>query len=401
LSRLLVFTENYARGGGNRYLIDLVNSIEGGYDEIIIASNRGGIFPEDVQRLQKPVTLWPVSFITRASTGNFLRFIPSAARRIILSPLILLEPLFFLGNIIVFVFLLQRVKPSCVVSCNGGYPAAQASLAMVVAARILRLPVALSIVSMPGPRRWFLQPYEKFVDKLVWQSVAVVIVNAKAIASALHELRGMPLARAEVVYNGLEDRPTKVIASKTHDEGCLVIGCIARMDAAKGCLFLFEAFACLARKHPELRLVLAGQGDASGELFRRTQVLGLQDRVQLLGHYTGDVCVLLDTFDIYVFPSLWEGFPYSLVESMRAGCAIVATSVGGIPEAITDGIEGVLISPGVTAEMAAAIERLLAEPEMRLTLGRNARLRYERELALDKMHVRMREALANSFREKG
>lgn len=381
-------------------MIDLINSIEDRHGEIILASNRNGIFPEDVHRLKRPVNPRHILFLTRSLIANALRFIPSSARRIILSPLVLAEPLFFLGNVIAFVLLIRRVKPSFVISCNGGYPAAQASLAMVVAARILRLPAVLSIVSMPAPRRSFLRLYEKLVDKLVWQSADVVIVNAKAIAHALHELRGMPLAKAEVVYNGLEDRPPR-ISGKTDENDRVVIGCIARMDVSKGVLFLLDAFAHLAKRHPTLRLVLAGQGDASEELSRRIQTLGLQDQVQLLGHYTGDVCALLDTFDIYIFPSLWEGFPYSIVESMRSGCTIVATSVGGIPEAITDEKEGLLIRPGATDEIVTAIERLMDDPAMRLELGHNARLKYERELALDKMQVRIREALSSPFRDKG
>lgn len=380
-------------------MIDLVNSIGDRYDEVILASNNNGIFPEEIHRLLRPVDPRHVIFMTRSLIVNALRFIPSSVRRVILSPLVLLEPLFFLGNVIAFVLLIQRVRPSCVVSCNGGYPAAQASLAMVVAARVLRLPVALSIVSMPAPCRWFLRPYEKLVDKLVWQSADVVIVNAKAITHALHELRGMPLDKAEVVYNGLEDRPPR-ISDKANENGCVVIGCVARMDASKGVLFLFDAFAHLAKRHPELRLVLAGQGDASEEISRRTQALGLQGKVQLLGHYTGDVCALLDTFDIYILPSLWEGFPYSIVESMRSGCTIVATSVGGIPEAITDGVEGILIKPASTDSIIEAIGRLLADPAICWALARNARLRYERELALDKMHARIREVLPNRFKTR-
>lgn len=380
-------------------MIDLVNSIEDRYGEIILASNRNGIFPEDVHRLKRPVNPRHILFLTRSLIVNALRFIPSSARRIILSPLVLAEPLFFLGNVIAFTLLIQRVKPACVVSCNGGYPAAQASLAMVVAAKILRLPVALSIVSMPTPCRWFLRGYERLVDKLVWQSADVVIVNAKTIAQALHELRGMPLDNAQVVYNGLEDIPASV-AGKTRKAGCFVIGCIARMDASKGVLFLLDAFACLARRHPELRLVLAGQGDASEELSRRAQSRGLQDQVQLLGHYTGDVSALLNSFDIYIFPSLWEGFPYSIVESMRSGCTIVATSVGGIPEAIRDGVEGVLIRPASADAIIEAIERLYSDPATCRVLARNARLKYERELALDKMRIRMREALSCLFRDR-
>lgn len=372
-------------------MVDLINSIADRYDEVILASNINGIYPEDVQRLKRPVTTRHVIFMTRSLIISVLQFIPSSARRIILSPLVLLEPLFFLGNVIAFVLLIRKLKPSYVISCNGGYPGA-ANLAIVVSARILRVPVTLSIVSMPASRRWFLRLYEKAVDKLVWQSADVVIVNAKAIAHALHELRGMPLDRAEVVYNGLEDMPTS-ISSKTHDDARFIIGCIARMDAWKGVLFLLDAFAHLAKKHPELRLVLAGQGDASEELSRRTQAFGLQDRVQLLGHYTGDVCALLDTFDIYIFPSLWEGFPYSIVESMRSGCTIVSTSVGGIPEAITDGIEGVLIEPASTDAIIEAVERLLSDPTSRQIFSQNARLKFERDLGLQKMYFRVRKIL--------
>jgi glycosyltransferase involved in cell wall biosynthesis len=138
---------------------------------------------------------------------------------------------------------------------------------------------------------------------------------------------------------------------------------------------------------------LAGQGDASEELSQRTHALGIQNQVQLLGHYTGDVCALLDTFDIYIFPSLWEGFPYSIVESLRSGCTIVASSVGGIPEAVTDGIEGILIKPGSTDAIIDAIKRLISDPDMCHVFSRNARLKYERDLALQKMHSRVRDIL--------
>ena len=144
-----------------------------------------------------------------------------------------------------------------------------------------------------------------------------------------------------------------------------------------------------------MRLVLAGQGDASAELARRVEMLGLQNKVQLRGHYGGDVGALLATFDIYIFPSLWEGFPYSIVEALRAACVIVATRVGGIPEAVTDGVEGLLIAPGSSDEIVDAVEKLVSDREMRQMLSRNARAKFEQELTLPKMHLRVRDAFAN------
>jgi glycosyltransferase involved in cell wall biosynthesis len=116
--------------------------------------------------------------------------------------------------------------------------------------------------------------------------------------------------------------------------------------------------------------------------------------VQLLGAYQGDVDALLASFDAYVFPSYWEGFPYSILEALRAGCAIVATRVGGIPEAISNGHDGILIEPRSATAIVDAIEYLLANPDARQTLSANARERYERDFSLHGMHQRMRGALS-------
>lgn len=392
MKRLLVFTEVYNRGGGNRYMIDLVNGIAENYGEVLVVTNSGGLYSKDTQRLTRPVTSSSAMFITRSLLGNYIRGWPKLIRSAIALPLLLLEPLFLLCNVVLFCLLLRRIKPSHVLSCNGGYPAAAACLAMVVASQLLRLPVVLSVVSMPMARRPFLQIYERFVDWLIWRAVAVVIVNAVAIADRLCAIRSMPSSKFAVVYNGLEDEPVRVLS--LNRDRPLVIGCIARMDVSKGALVLFEAFVVLAKIRPELRLVLAGYGDASFELARRTQSLGLQGRVELMGHYDGDVDVLISTFDLYVFPSLWEGFPYSIIEAMRAGAAIIATRVGGIPEAIMDGQEGILVDPGSRDAIASAIQRLIDDPLLRHSLGRNAQLKFRTSHSLDQMHHRAREVFA-------
>lgn len=394
MKSLLVFTEVYNPGGGNRYMTDLVNGIAENYDEIHVSSNRGGLYAEDVRRLNRPVVFRPSGFVTRALLGNYIRAWPLIVRNLIMSPLVLLEPLFFIFNVVLFCRLLGRLQPSRVLSCNGGYPAAAACLAMVIAARLMRVPVALSVVSMPAIRRSVLWPYEKLVDVLVWKAVKLVVVNAQVIADALCTSRRMPSGKVAVVYNGLEEKDSSSLVRGGSAHDSVVIGCIARMDIAKGALVLFEAFASLAKLRPKLRLVLAGHGDASAELARRTKSFGLQGRVEMLGHYDGDVNTLLDSFDIYVFPSLWEGLPYSLIEAMRAGIPIVATRVGGIPEVIEDGNEGLLVEPGSSDAIVGALERLLEDPQLKLSVGRNARLKYEKSLSLDKMHLRVRDVFA-------
>jgi len=386
IARLMVFTENYARGGGNRYMIDLVNAIAHEFDEVVLVSNPGGIFAEDVARLAHPAVKIDTNFVSRET---IFRRAPGLVRagRMFRAALSVLEPLLFFINIARFMGVVGRLHPSRVLVCNGGYPASHACIAMVTAARLRRCPAALSIVSMPSRRRSYLWLFEWLLDRLTWRSAAPVIVNARTIAEALGGFRGMPSGLAKVIHNGIEECVSGV--SWVHDPALVVIGCVARLDSMKGVLVLLDSFTVLAAECPAVRLVLAGEGDATHELQRRVEDRGLQDRVQFLGHFSGDVNALLRSFDIFVFPSLWEGLPYSILEALRAGCAIVATDVGGIPEAITDGLEGLLVRAGDPVALAAGL-RKLNDPELRQTLSKAARDRFVREFSLEQMHRRVR-----------
>lgn len=393
MKRLLIFTENYARGGGNRYMIDMTRALAPNFEQVLLTSNKNGVFPEDMARLNYSVVQRNVQFITRSRIGNNLSSLPKVAQQIIALLLFVLEPILFLINTALFVRLINKLRPTLILCCNGGYPAAQACLAMAVAGRISRVSVGLSIVSMPTRRRFVSWMYEKVLDKLVWWSASVVVVNAKSIADALCEIRDAPIDKIRVIYNGVED--IQLVASQDRKQsGQFVIGCVARMDRAKGVMVLFDAFVHLTKSYPEIRLVLAGQGDATVELAHRIEMLGLQNRVEMLGHFQGEISKLLATFDVYVFPSLWEGFPYSLVEALRSACVIVATKVGGIPEAVRDGIEGILISPGSSEEIIQAIEKIMGDRSMGKLLAKNARIKFERELTLPTMHLRVREVFA-------
>jgi glycosyltransferase involved in cell wall biosynthesis len=393
LKKLLVFTENYLKGGGNRYLIDIVNAFALKYDSATIAYNNGGIFPEDLKRLRHNIELLKIPFYTMERARNALLSLPRLMRRTILMPIVALSPILFIYNLVLFVFILAKVQPSAVLCCNGGYPAARGPLVMVLASKLLRVPALLSIISMPTPRSRLLSLYERALDYLVWQSTDAVIVNAHAIARALQEKRGISLDKVHVIYNGLE---IKEMSGKGGQGEKLRIGCVARMDHAKGVLYLLDAFAKLARKYQQLQLVLVGDGDAFRELCCRTEQYDLSDRVEMFGYFQGSIDEVLCSLDIYLFPSLWEGFPYSIIEAMRAGCTIISTRVGGIPEAIRDGEDGLLIDPASTAAIADAIEKLIPDPNLRARLAASARKRFTQKFSLASMEVNALQVLAKT-----
>jgi glycosyltransferase involved in cell wall biosynthesis len=132
------------------------------------------------------------------------------------------------------------------------------------------------------------------------------------------------------------------------------------------------------------RLAIAGQGVERDALVALAANLGLADRVHLLGQRS-DIGSWMLGADIFVMPSLWEGLPLALLEAMFTESAIVASRTSGIPEAITDGVDGLLVPPGDVAALAAALTRVLTDTEVRCALGRAARLRAERDFSMDRM----------------
>jgi glycosyltransferase involved in cell wall biosynthesis len=120
-----------------------------------------------------------------------------------------------------------------------------------------------------------------------------------------------------------------------------------------------------------VRLVLVGSGPLETELRETVAALGLEANVLFAGS-RGDVPAILPAFDVFALSSRFEGLPIALLEAMASGRACVATRVGGIPEVITDGLDGVLVEPGNPHQLAAEVIDLLGDGARREELGRHA-----------------------------
>lgn len=394
MKRIVFFTENYAKGGGNRYLIDLINSLPEWQYEIFLYSNIGGIDYDDTARLRRKTEINHLFFITRAFLLYKINFF-IGNKYILLKKLIgisflFFEPFLFLVNILIFIRFFKKNKPDIIFCCNGGYPAAKSCLAMVVAANFLGIHAVMSIVSMPQKRHIIFYLLESLEDFLVWRACDFVVVNALAISKSLISTRGLPKNKVYLIYNGVEENAEDVHIVDSRNQSDFVIGLVARLDYEKGVIFLFEAFILLLKKYKNIRLILVGQGNASNELEIRRREMGLEGRIDLPGYYKGNISSLISSFDIYVFPSLWEGLPYSILEALRAGCVIVATNVGGIPEAICNQKNGILIQPKSAIAIADAIERLMNEASYCETISRNAKTKFESTFTLAKMEERVK-----------
>lgn len=148
---------------------------------------------------------------------------------------------------------------------------------------------------------------------------------------------------------------------------------LGRLGERKGCYDLLGAAAKVVTLHPELQLLLGGDGELK-QVRSRAGELGVGNKVELLGWVKGaDKELHLFNAMIYALPSYNEGLPMSLLEAMAAGLPILSTPIGGIPEAITDGVEGFLIEPGDIDGLADRLSRLLDDPDLAQRMGEAAR----------------------------
>jgi glycosyltransferase involved in cell wall biosynthesis len=181
----------------------------------------------------------------------------------------------------------------------------------------------------------------------------------------LETVYGLPASAIEVVYNGVDlarfDRPPtgdlRAELGLRPDQP--VVLCVARLLPNKGQSYLVEAAPEILEHFPDAHFIFAGDGDERVALEGRTASLGLTGRFSMIG-FRADVEDVMRAGDIFVLPSLAEGFSLSLVEALAAGLPAIATQVGGAPEVIEDGMNGFLVPPGDARALARAVQRALA-----------------------------------------
>jgi glycosyltransferase involved in cell wall biosynthesis len=143
---------------------------------------------------------------------------------------------------------------------------------------------------------------------------------------------------------------------------------VARFHPVKDQATLLEAFSRLAPAHADVDLLLVGDGALRQELEQLSQKTHLGDRIRFLG-VRNDVPAILLACDVFVLTSLSEAAPLTLLEAMATGLPVVVTAVGGMPEIVRDGVEGLVAPRQDVDKIATALDRLLRDPKMAATMG--------------------------------
>jgi glycosyltransferase involved in cell wall biosynthesis len=219
----------------------------------------------------------------------------------------------------------------------------------------------------------------------------LIVPSASIVAKVRAEGRGA--ASFSVIPNGVDlarfDLPLAACALRRElgiPGGSPLLGVVARLEPEKGHRYLIEAMPAILRGAPETRLVIVGEGSLEGEL--RALALSLPGDAPSRIHFTGrreDVAAITGEIDVAVLPSLREAQGISILEAMARRKPVVASAVGGIPEVLTNGLDGLLVPPADPAALAEACIRLACSPELRARMGEAGRATVEARFSLGAM----------------
>ena len=283
-----------------------------------------------------------------------------------------------------------------------------ADVVAAMAGKWARVPVILSweTVTHEG------NPYHGKMQRLLGYQFAArrmdkIVAVSHEIKQSLIKHRGLPPDKIEVIHYGVdlqkfqpEPPDAEFRRSLGIRDGEIVLGIVARLEPVKGHTVFLDAFQMLAGDFPNTRVLFAGDGSERERLQAKVESLGLADRVHFLG-IRRDVKRILNALDIFVLPSVaGEGLPNVILEAMACAKPVVATVVGGTPEAVRDGENGLLAPPRDAHRLKEKLAELLQDPDKIRAMGKRSRDIAEREFSLEMQIERFESLYEKLYAEK-
>jgi len=231
--------------------------------------------------------------------------------------------------------------------------------------------------------------FQKVADRILEPFTDVAIAVSKSTADFVRDARLVRPERVKVVYLGapLDEfgvpRNADDVAAARAEIGAapgdFLIGTVTRLHDSKGNEYLVAAARVVLDQRPQARFVLFGEGPLRPALEAQAASLNLGDRF-IFGGFVKDVARVLGAFDLSVFPSLWEGTPLTVFETMASGRPIVATDADGLMDVLTDGLDAAIVPRRDARALADRIIWMMDNPEVRARLaaaGRETSRQYD------------------------
>lgn len=235
-------------------------------------------------------------------------------------------------------------------------------------------------------------PYRQ-INRWLWRRVDAGIAISNAIRDFSITVEGAAPDKISTILYGLDPAARLPDRAATraalHNElglpdDALILGMVCRLIEQKGIPYALQAFAKIAADHPAAHIVIAGDGPLRGELETQANDLGIGEHAHFLG-WRDEPAAIFAACDIFLMPSLWEGFGLVLLEAMAQNIPVIGSAVSAIPEVIVNGETGLLLPPRDVDGLAHAMIRLLDDPALRESMGQAGRTRLEMHFNPERM----------------
>jgi glycosyltransferase involved in cell wall biosynthesis len=262
------------------------------------------------------------------------------------------------GSLVAHVRAIRSFRPD-IVHANLSSPW---SCQYAIAAAALTDRSAVAVYQLPVPA---LSARQRFAKRLTSRRVDSHVGVGERTSREVESLVGLPAGSVRTVHNGV---PDVAVEPMPRPRPGPIVGAAGRLEPQKG----FDVLLRALRDVADATLVLIGDGSEREQLRSLASSLGLDDRIVWMG-WSADIRPYLPTFDVFALPSRFEGFPLVVLEALLAETAVLATDVGSVREAVRDEETGLLVPPDDADALAASLRRLLADADLRRSLGSRGR----------------------------
>lgn len=238
--------------------------------------------------------------------------------------------------------------------------------------------------------------YQSLIELTLSPLTQWALVGCQAVKDALVKKRWIPERKIKVIYPGIpleefrtidEEKKSRLRQEFGVDKDGMVVGTVARLHEQKGHTYFIDAMPEILNKHPSTRFLIVGDGHLFEQLEQQASKVGVARNVIFTG-YREDIPELLSIMDIKVIASLYEATTLTVFEAMALGKAIVSTHVDGLKEIITDGENGLLVSPADPRALAEKINLLIEDADLREKIQARSRAdseKYDRRVFVKKL----------------
>lgn len=339
--KILLLTDDAFVGGGQRHVLALAQRMDPGYFEVAVACPYSGFLVDELRK--SGIKHYPIVMPSRPTWQTII----------------------LLRSII-------RSFGADVVHSHGGTAGFYGRLASLFLPSVRRIHTYHGIHYLNFRRGWRKWVYTVIDRSLLGVTERVICVARSDFqmglrAGVVNKTKGV------VIVNGIDAaqfRPRRQSGSRRGARS-IVVGTVGRLHVQKGHEDLLKAARIVLDENPRVSFCIIGEGELRSHLESLAERLGIKKKVSFLGGRT-DISNLLSKMDVFVLPSLWEGFPIVLLEAMAARKPIVATAVNGVLEILVHEKTGLLVPPGHPSELSKAIVRMVNESRLAKTCASNA-----------------------------